>query len=220
MSQGKDRTIFTITSAHDPNSDPLPFGNPSLTFREVRFRRNYRMRYPLSLPVLQQTDSASTDVVSNASTRVHRSASVADSGASQADDSTASSSGSSAPAENPSGLSAGTEFAATAPPPAQLPPAAQLSTTAGAAATGASERLSPLMWDAPSDSEESDWSTDSDSTYVTTSDSMMDSSQRSSSSSSSSAVSGSSDNSQQSFLRCSRLRRDYMRFFRGAGRQD
>lgn len=67
MSQGKDRTIFTITSAHDPNSDPIPFGNPSLTFRSVRFRRNYRTRYPLSLPVLQMQQntphsSASTDL--------------------------------------------------------------------------------------------------------------------------------------------------------------
>lgn len=58
MSQGKDKSIFTITSAHDPNSDLTRFGNVNGRFREgrpLRFRRINPRRYPLSLPLTLQT---------------------------------------------------------------------------------------------------------------------------------------------------------------------
>jgi hypothetical protein len=70
MSQGKDKTLFTLTSAHDPTSTteaPRILGNANVRFRDLWFRRNYhqaaaaRVRYPLSLPI-------PTRVVANDST--------------------------------------------------------------------------------------------------------------------------------------------------------
>lgn len=66
MSQGKDRSIFTITSAHDPNSEPARLGHANVLLRELRLRRNYQTRYPLTLLLPRGPSSnSSSSVVSN-----------------------------------------------------------------------------------------------------------------------------------------------------------
>ena len=74
MSQGKDKTLFTLTSAHDPTTTEAPrIGNPNVRFRDLWFRRNYqaRVRYPLSLPLPSRTTNteSSTSSVSTDSSQ-------------------------------------------------------------------------------------------------------------------------------------------------------
>lgn len=192
MSQGKDRTIFTITSAHDPNSDPVPFNNPNFTFGQIRFRRNYRMRYPLSLPVLQtqnmNTNSLSSTDVSNTSTRsLNRSSSTNDS-----EDGLFSAAGTSNVNENISGISVGIDVS-------------------NVGIMSRTDDGSLLTWDIPSESDESD-SVES----TNTSNILSNSISESISSSSSEERNGSELPANSSFrnIRQNLLRNNYSRFFR------